>query len=602
MPNTAIRNQMDIEQQAFAVVRERGSVKMESHEDADSAGTQIAAIEANEEASAGENLEKQNTYGVSAYPDFGVTSFAELEDLRQAAMNANHVDGLTEHFQIIAGNIMRDPDIENKEAALNALVSELSVRMQEEVNTKEVFDGQEFLDVLADDTLEKSAIKRENGLDFPPRDFAYAPDVSKPSTWKLRLTEAPGRVTKAQLARAAAALSSGGFRGNRAQIPSTAMAAVKRRIRAEYRKLGVTESVIPPSVKSVKQSPLMLWKEETGQYRWLAIYSNNFRDNDNPPEIISKESHENFVKMVDAGEADYPEMWHWHIPGTAWGKAEMVDYVDGFAIAAGYVYPGHEKEAEALMDRDDILLSHGMPMDSITRDAKDRSVIRTHITQEISDLLNSAAANKLTGFVIYGKEVEMPLQDKKREYLRGVGFAEDDIVSLEKTLSDLAQTADQSGIESKEADEISEDAVLDAQATPEAEVTPEIEEGETKEESVSEDAAPLATKEEVVQLFSEVTMPIVEALRSIKERLDVQDARLAELSATDAQKIADLKEVTPTASQMSLSDIIRMNIIGKEEARVDGRTSLGKDGPEETKAPGSFVTGVEFLDELLKEK
>ena len=58
----------------------------------------------------------------------------------------------------------------------------------------------------------QAQMKTEGGVQYPATDFAYVPDPEKASTWKLRLSETrPGNVTRAQLGRAAAAFSPGGF-------------------------------------------------------------------------------------------------------------------------------------------------------------------------------------------------------------------------------------------------------------------------------------------------------------------------------------------------------------------------------------------------------
>jgi len=106
----------------------------------------------------------------------------------------------------------------------------------------------------ADDTLiwlkTQEAMKTEDGVQYPQVAFAYAPDPDTPSGWKLRLWEDPEKkVTRKQLGAAAAALSPGGFRGQKVQIPSTDLPAVKRRIRAEYRKLDVADEEMSPWVK-----------------------------------------------------------------------------------------------------------------------------------------------------------------------------------------------------------------------------------------------------------------------------------------------------------------------------------------------------------------
>lgn len=79
--------------------------------------------------------------------------------------------------------------------------------------------------------------KTEDGFRFPASAYAYVPDPSKPSTWKIRLWETPDKKeTPGQVGRAAAAFSSGGFRGNKAQIPASEIAAVKRKVRAAWRR------------------------------------------------------------------------------------------------------------------------------------------------------------------------------------------------------------------------------------------------------------------------------------------------------------------------------------------------------------------------------
>jgi len=100
---------------------------------------------------------------------------------------------------------------------------------------------------------EQAATKTEEGKSYPAEAYAYVADAHKPSTWKLRLWESPDQnVTKAQLGRAAAALSPGGFRGQKVIIPVSEVAVVKRKVRTEYRKLNVDEDDIPRWVKETE--------------------------------------------------------------------------------------------------------------------------------------------------------------------------------------------------------------------------------------------------------------------------------------------------------------------------------------------------------------
>lgn len=80
--------------------------------------------------------------------------------------------------------------------------------------------------------------------------FAYVPDESKPSTWKLRYRNPDGTVSPSHLAGAVAALSPGGFRGRRVDIPLSALPKVKNRLLTAYREIGTPEDQIPPGIKN----------------------------------------------------------------------------------------------------------------------------------------------------------------------------------------------------------------------------------------------------------------------------------------------------------------------------------------------------------------
>jgi hypothetical protein len=196
--------------------------------------------------------------------------------------------------------------------------------------------------------------------------------------------------------------------------------------------------------KEEKHTRIMLWKEEGEPYRWIANYSNNFRDDDTIPEIIADASHRAFVNRVDNGDADNPELWVWHRPEWHIGKAEWVAYDEsGFAIAGGYIYPEFEDLAKELESLEDIAVSHGMPPSSIRRDKNDPTIIVAHETKEISILPRWAAANKLTGFVLLEKEeAEMAIPKSKRDVLVNQwGISPDLLERLEKANESAAEKA-----------------------------------------------------------------------------------------------------------------------------------------------------------------
>lgn len=163
----------------------------------------------------------------------------------------------------------------------------------------------------------------------------------------------------------------------------------------------------------VKSKPLTssfaVYKDkETDRMRWLAQYSNNIRDDDDPPEILSAESHRRFVYMVDKGIVPYPELWLWHIKEWAIGTSDWLAVDEKgpivFAVASGYFYDHAKEVAVALAGIEDIALSHGMYPDLIERGDADPTVITGYVDREITLLPRWSAANKFTAYATHTTE------------------------------------------------------------------------------------------------------------------------------------------------------------------------------------------------------
>jgi hypothetical protein len=107
---------------------------------------------------------------------------------------------------------------------------------------------------LSDGTLVGNAeMKTEGGRKYPAAAYAYVPDRTKPSTWKLRLWETPDKKeTAAQVGRAIAAIGKG-FRGQKVQLPADAIKAVKAKIRAAWRRTNPDKktSDMPPVLRNM---------------------------------------------------------------------------------------------------------------------------------------------------------------------------------------------------------------------------------------------------------------------------------------------------------------------------------------------------------------
>lgn len=95
--------------------------------------------------------------------------------------------------------------------------------------------------------------KKEGEDNLSAGAYAYTPDKTKTSTWKLRIDDAT------HTSAAVAALGEG-FRGNKVEIPSKDLAAVKRKVRAAYSKF-FPENEIPEILKSNKKETNILNEE-----------------------------------------------------------------------------------------------------------------------------------------------------------------------------------------------------------------------------------------------------------------------------------------------------------------------------------------------------
>jgi len=94
----------------------------------------------------------------------------------------------------------------------------------------------------------KAPTKTDHGRSYPAAAYAYVPDRTKPSSWKLRLWETPEKKeTAVQVGRAVAALGAGGFMGNPVELPAAARSAAKAKVRAAWHRThpGASSEDVP---------------------------------------------------------------------------------------------------------------------------------------------------------------------------------------------------------------------------------------------------------------------------------------------------------------------------------------------------------------------
>lgn len=334
-------------------------------------------------------------------------------------------------------------------------------------------------------------------------------------------------------------------------------------------------------------SPITLWKDKaTGKTRWLAAYSSNYLDDDYPSDILSKSAHLNFIDKVQNKELPYPELWLWHLKGTAIGEADYLFYDDenGIAMATGFFYDGTDRIVKNISKMNTKLgTSHGMTF--VKRNENDEKVIDEYVTIEISILPLVAAANKMTSIYILDKEKNM-MSTEQKDFLKNSGMSDDEIAAVEsrnKQMADENSLRERKSIdEPKDESESVETKESGADSVePKAEESTESTAEETKEETVDEDAQAVT----VGQLKS-----TIEYLTSVvTERLDNMEKALAksvdELTTKSKQLEKSLNEKSLTPGN-TLSSIIGKSLIDKSISRspYDAQT-LEKNDPLYNDAP-----------------
>lgn len=324
---------------------------------------------------------------------------------------------------------------------------------------------------------------------------------------------------------------------------------------------------------------LHLKRSDSGKWLWFARYSNKYLDDDRPREIIAEESHLNYIEEVNRGEFDLPELWIHHIQGTTWGKATWVGYDNGFALAAGYVFPEHSELAEHLSKQSGMLLSHGMDSKSIVRDEKNPHIIIRHNTKEISILPAYRAANKLTGFVVLEEnsmEKNKGISQADRRILTEMGISEEWIDTQEAGNKKLSEIAQHLQMPSKQATD-EESVETQEENEPEAEaVDTEL---ETEETDIEDEGGEV---EEPNSLDDEIVEALVQSAKSLHERLQVLEAsnkQIAEVIGQLQEKNEAILGESTKARRMNI-----LSVIGSDSARIDGRSSLAKQSPSEEKS------------------
>lgn len=189
---------------------------------------------------------------------------------------------------------------------------------------------------------------------------------------------------------------------------------------------GILRKAIDAIVNILKPAKAQTQFKSLGGGYWIAWYSNNLEDREK--EIIAAEAHDKFISRVKAGIMPYPELWFWHIPGTAHGKAIWLDRIGHMTVALGRfsetplggVMKAHYENGAPVY-----AMSHGFTADK--NNSLKNGVWYDINTFEISPLSPDAAANVFTLFSeVKTMASEQALAALKTLLTKGLGEADGD--------------------------------------------------------------------------------------------------------------------------------------------------------------------------------
>lgn len=292
-------------------------------------------------------------------------------------------------------------------------------------------------------------------------------------------------------------------------------------------------------------------KDKNGDLRWLAIFSNYYKDRED--EYLTGKAHEDFVRYVDTTK-DFPVLVPWHVLPVEIGKADFIDFADGFAVASGVFT--NLKAAQNLQGMKDLGCSHGFRF----RNFND-GTYHDYQSREITVLPLEYAANGLTAFSV--EEQAMPFNAPKKAFLSAV-LGDDEADRWENNLGLMKSKAEEMGLSFKDFLKEHMEEVRDEHPTPQPEPEPEDEKDVLKS---------------IGALLDSKLEPILTGQKALGDRLTF-------LEKSDDQKMADL--LNPR-SQPSTN--------GHKATKADDNV-LGDDDPWVKAAKAAQVTKDEALADV----
>ena len=480
----------------------------------------------------------------------GPTSWDEMDAMKTAREQAEHVREATWNTQDLVYNILGHPMMAPKEKAeamkkvADGFGERVSGMMAEhEKMMKKDMDILVIESILAHDKRNSKPLEFIGDFISKAKLTASAENNLSDDDFALVMGDGDKKVRKYPihdkahvrnaLARAAQMMGEGG------EAATDAKKAMPK-IRAAAKKMGIEMSM------EKDRNAIVIEKDANGDWRWIGWVSNNFVDWDG--DIISEDSHKEYVEWLEKNLDLAPVSTTWHEPALARKSAvDFATYENGFLIMSGKLT---EDEAEGLLKAralTDLGMSHGTFV--LARDPKDKRVITKYRMYECSDLPLENAANPFTDFEILAKEADMD----KTKYLAAF-FGGDETKAdafLEKT--GLKQKALQdAGIENKEKTEPAPAPVVsETQAEPPA--PPTVPDTQAILEALKKELGMDELSQTIAMLLENVEkVPVLEAL--VKELQGDQEEKLAELLTPPASRFSWMQKARASQSDENVLD------------------------------------------------
>ena len=398
--------------------------------------------------------------------------------------------------------------------------------------------------------------------------------------------------------------------------------------------------------------PPEFWSNRFG---FVGVYSNNYLDDSDRPDIISNDAHNEYVRKIDDQEAPHPQLEFWHTEFPM-GQSVILFNMDGFVVVLGFFLRKWDIVAESLLMRSDIDwgMSHGCSESTIERDPDENRVITRYVSDELTFLPRHRAANKFTFFDVIeltnlkGDISEMTLDDKLNEAEELFGNTVID--SIKDAVAGLMKSVTASKRQSKDADQDVADAEskLELGASTDQGISNEIKESETSEskegkkleaessgevegkneksvEEVGKPAGendtggtgevqgdiqsgtfgvPVKVLDEIMASISSVAEATAAAVASLEGRINVLDERVVKAETQAAVNIAAVltksrEESRNTTLASIMGSVAELSAVGNQASHVHGNSTLAKSSPDETTSTIEKSDGLTPMQKAL---